>query len=94
MQKLTQEQKERLKKRRREVYLEMKHKRDNDPEFIALKEAQKMKRKEEYRKIKSRLKTDKESKKLEDRKKRENELMKRVTTANKIKSPENSKIKE
>ena len=41
MRKLTPEQKQKLKKVRREAYLKMKENRDNDPKYIALKEAQK-----------------------------------------------------
>ena len=50
MQKLTLEQKEQLRKARRETYLKMKEKRDNDPKYIALKEAQKKRRKDAYQK--------------------------------------------
>ena len=46
MQKPTLEQKERLKKARKEAYRKMKDKRDHDPNYIALKKAQKKRRKD------------------------------------------------
>ena len=84
MRKLTPEQKEQLKKARREAYLKMKEKRDKDPEYIALKEAQKKKRKEAYQKIKESRNADKEAKKAEERRKREQALLNMLGRASDI----------
>ena len=81
MQKLTQKQKEWLKKARKEDYRKMKNKRDKDPKYIALKEAQKDRRKEAYQDIKRRRDEEKEAQKAEKHKKREKELLKMITTA-------------
>jgi hypothetical protein len=84
MQKLTLEQKEQLKKARKEAYLKMKEKRDNDPKYITLKEAQKKKRKEIYQGFKNRRNADKKAKRLDEQKKRAEKLLKMVGTATNI----------
>ena len=81
MRKLTPEQKERLKKARRETYLKMKEKRDNDPGYIALKEAQKKRQKEAYQKVKKNLKAKKDAVKAEERREREQALLKTLMKA-------------
>ena len=84
MQKLTSEQKEQLKKGRKEAYLKMKEKRDNDPKYIALKEAQKKKRKQIYQDVKNRRNAEKKAKRVDEQKKRAEELLKMVGTATDI----------
>ena len=68
MQKPTSEQKERLKKARKKAYRKMKDKRDHDPMYIALKEAQKKRRKDISQDIKKRRAGEKEARKTEQRK--------------------------
>ena len=84
MQKPTSEQKERLKKARKEAYRKMKEKRDRDPNYIALKEAQKEKRKEISENIRRRRAVEKEARKMEARKKRDEQLLKTITKASEI----------
>ena len=86
MRKLTPEQKEKLKKIRRETYLKMKEKRDNDPKYVALKEAQKKRKKEAYQKIKKDQKAKKDAVKAEERRKRDEALMKMLGRASDISS--------
>ena len=93
MQKLTSEQKEQLKKARKEAYLKMKEKRDHDPNYIALKEARQKKRKEIYQNIKKRRDGEKEAQKAEKRKKRNEEFLKMVHTAEDIKTSDEVKNK-
>ena len=93
MQKLTPEQKEQLKKARKEAYRKMKEKRENDPKYIALKEAQKKKRKKIYQKIKNRRNAEKKANKLDEQKKREEKLLKMVGTARDIIPKKNTEIK-
>ena len=64
MQKPTSEQKERLKKARKEAYRKMKEKRDSDPNYIALKEAQKEKRKELSQNMRKLRTVEKEARKM------------------------------
>ena len=92
MQKLTSEQKEQLKKERKEAYLKMKEKRDNDPKYIALKEAQKKKRKEIYQNIKKRRDGEKEAQKAEKRKKRDEGFLKMITKASDVGPKRNTGI--
>ena len=81
MQKPTSEQKERLKKTRKEAYRKMKDRRDRDPHYIALKEAQKKKRQELSRNIRKRRAEAKEALKIGARKKRDWQLLKTITKA-------------
>ena len=84
MQKPTSEQKERLKKARKEAYVKMKAKRDLDQHYIALKEAQKKKRQEISRSIKKRRTMEKQARQLKERKKRDEQLLKTITKASDI----------
>ena len=84
MQKLTSEQKERLKKARQEAYRKMKEKRDHDPNYIALKEAQKEKRKELSQNMRKLRTAEKEARKMGARKKRDEQLFKMITGASEI----------
>ncbi len=84
MQKPTSEQKERLKKARQEAYRKMKEKRDRDPHYIALKEAQKEKRKELSQNMRKLRTAEKEARKMEARKKRDEQLFKMITRAGEI----------
>ena len=84
MQKSTSEQKERLKKARKEAYLRMKDKRDHDPNYLALKEAQKRKRKDISQDLKKRRAGEKEARKAEERKKRDRKLLTLLTKASDI----------
>ena len=85
MQKPTSEQKERLKKARQEAYQKLKDKRARDPNYIALKEAQKEKRKELSQNIGRRRTVEKEARKIEARKKRKEQLLKMISKASEIK---------
>ena len=62
----------------------MKEKRDRDPNYIALKEAQKEKRKEISENIRRRRAVEKEARKMEARKKRDEQLLKTITKASEI----------
>ena len=84
MQKLTSEQKERLKKARKEAYRKMKEKRDRDPNYIALKEAQKEKRKELSQNMRKLRTVEKETRKVGARKKPDEQLLKMITRASEI----------
>ena len=84
MQKLTPEKKEQLKKARKEAYLKMKEKRDNDPNYIALKETRKKMKKEIYQNIKKRRAGEKEAEKIAKRKKRDEEFLKMTSKASDI----------
>jgi len=59
----------------------MKEKRDNDPKYIALKEAQKKRQKEAYQKVKQSLKAKKDAEKAEERREREQALLKMIGRA-------------
>ena len=84
MQKPTSEQKERLKRARKEAYRKMKEKRDRDPNYIAWKEAQKEKRREMSANIKKRRTVEREARKIAGRKKRDEQLLKTMTPASNI----------
>ncbi len=59
----------------------MKEKRDSDPKYIALKEAQKKRQKEAYQKIRKDQKAEKDAVKAEERRKREQALLKMIGRA-------------
>ena len=84
MQKPTLEQKERLKKARKEAYRKMKDKRDHDPNYIALKEAQKQRRKDISQDIKKRRAGKKEARKAKQRRKRDRQVLATLTKASDI----------
>lgn len=84
MQKPTLEQKERLKKARKEAYRKMKDKRDHDPNYIALKEAQKQRRKDISQDIKKRRAGEKEARKAKQRRKRDRQVLATLTKASDI----------
>ena len=70
----------------------MKEKRDNDPKYIALKEAQKIKRKEIYQYIKKRRDGEKEAQKAEKRKKLDEGFLKMITKASDVGPKRNTGI--
>ena len=86
MRKLSPEQKAKAKQARREAYLAMKEKRDKNPEYIALKAAQKQKRKEIYEQIKNRRKSEKAAKKAQERQEKQSALLKMIDKATDLRS--------
>ena len=64
----------------------MKEQRDSDPNYIALKEAQKKKRKELSQNMRKLRTVEKEARKMEARKKRDEQLFKMITRASEITS--------
>ena len=80
----TSEQKEQLRKARKDAYAKAKDKRDRDPRYITLKEAQKNRKKKIAQDIKKDRAEEKRARTVEERKKRDDKVLKMLAKASDV----------